>query len=241
MSAKPHPPHLARLLDRQANLWELRRRLAQEGGAAARRELAHLQEGPWVTISKQIGSGGVELAHRVAAELGWQVYDREILEAIAEHTDVRDAILSRLDERDMSWMEDTVRRLIAPGEPGRAAYLLELARVVLSLARQGRAVILGRGANWLLNPEFGLRVRTVAPLEARIERFARETAVDAGTARARVQEEDREVGRFIRHAFGRDIDDPAGYDLVLNLGGMTLEAAAAAAVAGLRGKLSRPG
>jgi cytidylate kinase len=240
MPARIEPTHLARLLDRQANLWQIRQRLADEGGEAARRELAHLQEGPWVTISRQVGSGGVELAHRVAERLGWQVYDRQILEEIARHTPAREAVLSRLDEREVGWLEDTLTNLLQPEDPGRAAFLQEMMRVIWALGRKGRAVILGRGANWLLNARFGLRVRAVAPLEVRVDRLAREERRKPAEARERLRVDDRERARFVRQVFGRDVEDPLGYDMIVNLALLDIEAATEAIVAALRRKLGQP-
>ena len=103
------------------------------------------------------------------------------------------------------------------------------------------AVLLGRGANWLLNPRYGLRVRTLAPLDTRVERVARAAGVETAAARDRVLEEDRSLSGCIRSAFGRDIDDPLGYDLVLNLGDLGQDAAGAAVAAALREKLQEAG
>jgi len=241
MGAKIAPSHLARLLDRQANLWEIRQRLAREGGEAARRELAHLAEGPWISISKQLGSGGVELAHCLAERLDCQVYDREILEQIEQQTHARNAILSRLDQREVSWLEDALARLLTPEGPVRMHYLHELMRVVWTLGRQGRAVILGRGANWLLDPAYGLRVRTIAPMSSRVARFAGQEEIDEGVAEARLRADDRERAGFVRQAFGRDIEDPMGYDLILNLGAISVETATDAVAAALHSKLDTSG
>ena len=63
--------------------------------------------------------------------------------------------------------------MIVPKAPGQVAFLQELIRVVWGLAKEGHAVILGRGANWFLNQEFGLRLRVVADREERAERLAK--------------------------------------------------------------------
>lgn len=224
-------------MDRQQNLWELRRRAAQEGGEKARRELAHLKEGPWLTISKQLGSGAVDLAHRLAERLGWQVFDREILEAISSQTQAREAVLARLDERESGWIEDSLARLLVADDPGKAAYQRELLRVVLALGRQGRAVLLGRGANWLLDPRYGLRVRVVELPEERARTLARLEGIEPGAALERLQRDDAARAAYIRQTFHRDIDDPLGYDMIVNLAAMSADAAADAVEAGLRRKL----
>jgi len=238
MAVKVEPPHLARLLDRQANLWQIRQRLAEAGGEAARRELAHLQEGPWVAVSKQLASGGVELAQCVARRLDWQLYDKEILEEIARHTHARTAVLQRLDEREVGWLEDTLKSLLKRDAPGHGEFLQHMMRVIWALGRKGRTVILGRGANWLLNAQYGLRVRAVAPLELRTERLAAQERLKPAEAAARLRTDDDVRARFVRQVFSREIEDPLGYDLVLNLEGFDLQAAADTVVAALRNKLA---
>ena len=228
---------MAHLLDRQANLWEIRERLAREGGEPARRELAHLEEGPWITISKSLGADWEPVARHLADQLGWQIYDREILEAIAGETHARQAILARLDEHDVGWLEDTLRRLAVPDDPGQRAFLDHVARVIVTLGRKGRTILVGRGANWILDPGYGLRVRLVAPLESRVETLAAREHLPPARARAKIEEDDAARARFIRQIFGREIDDPTGYDIVLNLGSLAAPAAAEGILAALRRKL----
>lgn len=232
-----HPTSIDSLIDRQARLWEVRNRLAEEGGAVARRELVHLDEGPWVTVSRQIGSGGLDIARKVGESLGWQTYDREILAHIAEHHHLRARVLDRLDERLAGWIAETVNHLLTPASLPQAAFAKEVAEVVLALGRQGRAVLVGRGANWLLDPRFGLRVRFVAPLLLRVERVARVRDVPPARAERIVRDGDAATGEYIRRLFGRDVDEPSGYDLIVNTEHLAPEAAAALVQDALRRKL----
>lgn len=224
-------------MDRQAVLWEVRRRLAAQGGEAARRKLAHLEEGPWVTVSKQMGAGGRDLSHRVADRLGWQVFDREILEAIARETHTREKVLSRLDGRAVGILEDYLSHLLVPGDPGQPAFVHEMTRVIWTLGREGNAVLVGRGANWVLEPRFGLRIRLVAPFDMRLEAVAEAHQVDSVAARRLMDADEASQTRFIRQVYRRDIDDPLGYDLVINRSGMNLDAAADLVLISLERKL----
>jgi len=233
------PSHLERLLDRQAALWEMRRRLSKEGGAAAREKMAHLAEGPWVSISKQVGCQGMELARLVAGRLDWQVFDKQILEAIARETHTRERILSRLDGRAVGVLEDYLSQLLVPGDPGQVTFLQQMVRVIWTVAREGHAVFVGRGANWILDARYGLRVRVVAPFETRIRAVAQAEKIELDTAKHRVQQEEAILAKFTRKVFRRDIDDPLGYDLMLNLGDLDLETAASVVLTALPGKLAK--
>lgn len=230
-------PKVEEMLERQARLWDMRQRQAAQGGEAARRALAHLDEGPWICVSRQIGSGGTEFTRRVADKLGWQVYDREILSSIAEHTHTRETVLSRLDERAIQPLLELVVSWFDPQVPGSIPFHQEVARVVVGLAKKGNAIIVGRGANWLLDDPYGLRVRLVAPVDQRAERIARRDALDPADARRKAEQVDASQRAFIRQVYKREIDDPVGYDLVLNTGSLDVDTAADLTVTSLYRKL----
>lgn len=228
-------PNIERMLERQGRLWEMRRRLAAENGEAS---LAHLAEGPWITVSKEPGAGGVELARRLAHELGWQVFDHEILVAIAANTRTREAVLSRLDETAIGPLNDYLGGLLDPNLLGRRIpFLQEMLKVIWGLAKQGNAVIVGRGANWLLDSRHGLRLRTVAPLEGRVARLAQREGLDEVEARRRVERAQSDQEAFIRQVYQRRIDDPCGYDLVLNLEALGMDVAVPTVLAALQNRL----
>ena len=232
------PSNIEELINRQVKIWEVQQRLAAEGGEAARSELAHLSQGPWITVSKQLGSGGARLAEQIAGELGWQAFNKEILTTIARRTHSRERLLSELDEHAIGRWRDFLHHVLVPGSMSQFEFLKEMMQVIWALARQGRVVLVGRGANWLLEPEYGLRVRVVAPLEQRIENVMDWENLTRAKARRRVEKEDADHEAFIRKVYQRSIDDSLGYDLVLNLGALGEAAAVQAVSTALRTKLS---
>ncbi|RMF73245.1 MAG: cytidylate kinase-like family protein [Acidobacteria bacterium] len=198
-------------------------------------------EGPYLTISRQLGSGGTELAQRVAGPLGWRVVDRELVAAIAEKTRASLGAVLAHDERASGLLDDYLSHLLVPDDPGHAAYLRAMTLIVASFAREGRVVILGRGANWFLDPERGLRVRVVRPFGQRVDQLARDEGLAIRDAEDRLRRHDEEQRRFIEQAFGRSIDDPLGYDLVINTGHLDLDQAAEIVTTALCRKLRRSG
>lgn len=230
--------NLGHLIDRQVLLGELQQRSQLEGRPSVRDTLGHLAEGPWITISTQLGAGGRELAQRLGGRLGWRVFDKEILKEIAKSTNTREKILSRLDDHAVGAFEDFVAHLFVPGNLGHPAYVLEMMRVVWAIARQGEAIMLGRGANWLLDPQYGLRVRAIAPVEKRVEWLTRTQAMSAADAIHRVKEDTADRAKFMRQVYKQDIDNPLGYDLVVNLGTLDVEPAVELVVAALSSKLT---
>jgi cytidylate kinase len=229
--------NLDHLIDRHMALSDVRQKLARAGGEEARRELAHLKEGPWITLSRQRGSGAGELARLLGEKLGWQVFDREIVTAIARNDPAKEKLLSRLDEHATDALQDFLGTVLVREAVSRNMYSHDLAKIVWTLARQGRAILVGRGANWVLDPRHGLRVRAVAPLDQRVQRIAVQRNLDSLLAEKAVLQEDQEVARFIRQTYHHEVDDPTGYDLILNLGSLSPEAAVEAVVAALHRKL----
>jgi hypothetical protein len=210
--------NLGQIVNRQVSLWESRKGVPVEEVPPVHAAPGHLPEGPWVAISTQLGAGGVELAAALGARLGWRVFDKEIVHEIARNTNTRENVLSRLDGHAVGAFEDYVEHLFVPGALGRSAYALEMMRVVWAIGRQGRAILLGRGAHWLLDQRYGLRVRAIAPVETRVESVARAERISASDAAHRVTEDNADRARFTRQVFKQDIDNPLGYDLVVNLG-----------------------
>lgn len=230
-------PHVESILERQAKSWEIRRQLAEQGGEASIEAMAHVPEGPWITVSSPAGSGGLELAHALAEKQAWQVFDREILRTISENTRTQEAVLAHLDQKAMGPLNEYLARLFDPRIPGRAPFHREMVRVIWGLAKQGNAVILGRGANWFLDPRYGVRVRAVAPIEVRAERIAARDGIDLDRAREKAAARDGQQADFIRQVYKQDIADPLGYDLILNLGQLSQETAVQLTLNTLRQRL----
>jgi hypothetical protein len=221
------------LVDRQGLLSEIRRRSRGVGETGQK-----VAEGPWISVSRQAGSHGSELAVRVAERLGWRAYDKEILAAIATETFSDEVVLSRLDEQGVREFDEYLVGIIVPEDPGQARYLIGMTRVIARLARQGRAVLVGRGAGWLLTPACGLRVRLIGSVDARVAEVARDHGVVLDEARRLVAENDEAQRAFIHQAFHKKIDDPAGYDLFLNVPDLGFEVALETVIAAAKAKLS---
>jgi len=199
---------------RQLRLWEARR-LAQ-----MQRELEEKKEGevvnPYVTISREVGSGGRSIGKRVAERLGWEFFDRELVEHMASAAHVRKSVIESLDEKTMDGIREWISTLIDRDSLSHDHYLKHLMTVLMTIAGHGRAVIVGRGANFVLPPERGLRVRIVAPLEKRIEAIAGMEGLDHVEARRKVIDRDRQMAEFIRLHYNKNLADPVHYDMVLN-------------------------
>lgn len=192
----------------------------------------------WVTISRQTGSGGSLLGQAIGERLGWRVFDREIVVEIARAMHRSEPLVATHDEHAAGPLDDYLSYLIVPGDPGQTRFLEEMVTTIRAIVRAENAVIVGRGANWFLNPQCGLRLRIVAPFEQRIELLATRFGVRREEAARKVRDLDAEQKAFIRQSFGHDVDDPLGYDVVVNLGTLSLESATGIVLAALERKFA---
>lgn len=213
-------PALDRLVERQMRNWELSRSQHYAVPETRRAEVAD-----FITISRALGSGGDEVAACVGERLGWPVFDKELLDVMAGDDEVRRKIYGSMDERDMGWVEEMLRSLAQPGF-ARNDYFHRLTETVLTLARQGHAVFLGRGADAILPSGVGLRVRLAAPFDMCVDNVALERGLPRSAAMAEIKRLESDRDGFVLQHFGRTPEDLTRFDLCLNLGRFTIEAAA---------------
>ena len=103
---------------------------------------------------------------------------------------------------------------------------LAMIELVLAVAARGDAVIVGRGAGFLLPPETTVHVRVVAPFEARVAYFAQSLRMTREEAAAEVRARDDRRAKYLTATLGRDAADPTGYDAVVNANRLGIEGAA---------------
>jgi CMP/dCMP kinase len=191
-----------------------------------------------ITISRQYGSGGGEVAARLAQRLQWQLIDHEIVAEVARELGMPEEEAEVHDERSESFISRVLGSMqlaspellanapIVPLSPGTQEQLYHqaLRRVVETAANTGNAVIVGRAGQVLLAKRRDvLHVRIVAPFEQRLRYVMQREGLDEADARARIQQKDRDRSRHLQSQYHRDVNDPLLYDLVLNSGVLDLE------------------
>src|SRR5512139_757850 len=163
----------------------------------------------WITVSRKMGTHGSEIARRVATELGYHFYDTKAINHMAQELGFLGSI-REIDEK----VPSIFQRLFSQRP---MVYLERLYSVIYELAKQGDAVFLGRGSHILLRDfSCALHVRVTASLETCIRTLMDQGLNREAAARA-IKRTDDERGAFVRFAFGVDWEDPARYDLVLNM------------------------
>jgi hypothetical protein len=221
-------------VDRQILLWQEERRIAERKGIEGK-----TAQQPMVCLSRQYGARGAEMGRMVAEQLGFRFYSQELIHDVAEEAHVRDQLVESLDERVQDSISAWVSGLIKRGVFAPSDYLRNLSRVVLTLGRHGKGVIVGRGAHFLLDPQATLRVRVIAPIETRVARIAARDNLSDAEARAKILRIDGERVAFNQQHYGADISEASHYDLVVNAGTLGIEGAAALTVQAFRTRFNQ--
>ena len=216
------PTHrsLDQIVEEQLAKWE-RLRIQQK------KETAHRHPKPCISISREPGSCGTEVARRLAKDLGMDLIGSSIIQQVAERADISEKVIASLDEKQVRmrdlWLESLFRtRHVLPNE-----YLRYLSKVVGTIGKQGNTVIIGRGGQFLLPPEETFRIRLVGPREIRIRNVMQHSNTDYETSERYVAKTESDRNAFHCRHFGADWTNPVYYDLTVNTGTLGTEGAVA--------------
>ena len=204
---------MERLIEEQMRRWQLMHT----------EQKLERQDLPVITLSREPGSGGRIIAQKLAAKLNMEVFHQEVLHEMAKRADVSQQILATMDERGLSILEDWISSLVYDRHMWPDEYLKHLMNVIGTIGKHGRAVVVGRGANFILPPEQRFRARITAPRRLRIQNVAREYNLSEDEAKRRVIQTESDRKAFIRKYFNSDIADPDNYDLILNTESLNLD------------------
>jgi cytidylate kinase len=173
-----------------------------------------------ITISRQMGSLGCEIAREIAVCLGYRVVWREVINEAASRAGVPEVALATIDELDFLGLRPTAE--------ARNAYHESVREIMRELAEGGSAVIVGRAGQVILRGvESAFHVRLYAPFDLRVERIAERHQISFEAARGQVQSSDTARTRYLKRYYKARWDDPDLYDVQINTARMSTERAAA--------------
>ena len=178
-----------------------------------------------VTISRESGSGGTIIAAMLARELAFDLFHREVIQEMAESANISTRIVETLDEKGLSMLEDSVAAMIRERHLWPDEFLRHLMKVVGTIGKHGQAVIVGRGAQFILPRDENLKVRVIAPLAMRIHNVAHELDMAESEAQKMILKNDSDRRSFSRKYFYAEVTAPLNYDLVINTARMSLDPA----------------
>ena len=125
-------------------------------------------------------------------------------------------MVATLDEKARSELEDWLAGFQGTHNLSEYAYLRDLKRITFAIAAHGGALILGRGASFLLPPEKRVALLFVSPLEVRVRNVMEDRGLSEKHAREHIFKVEVEHRQFAKKYFQTDILDSAHYHLVIN-------------------------
>ena len=155
-----------------------------------------------ITIGRQHGSNGHDIARALAEELGFACYDKEIVDLAAEHSSFSKEIFASYDEKRVSNFIVPTPHYIGMHEGFRLNMQLAAAQfdAIRSLADQGSAVFVGRCADYILRARTDLlRVFIRAPLPFRVETIMKRKGLTEEQARKLIKEVDKDRASYYKY------------------------------------------
>ena len=225
------PRYIEQLVSEQVRKSELARRQGIEKGEPCDHSV--------VTISRRMGSGARIIAQKLADELGWSLWDKDLVDAIAENAHVTQKVAQEFDEHTISEIELFARGMFGDQERGGFIYPRHLAKAVKSIAKLGDAIILGRGANFII-PD-ALNIRIDASDARRIDNMMNYEDLTREQAEHKIHESDRERRHFIESVYGKDRAEHAVFDLTIWMDEFTNDAAVRIILAAVKARCGTGG
>ena len=201
-----------------------------------------------ITISRQFGSGGDQIARQVCKRLDYRFFEKRLMNEISKELglleqEVVDFSEDRYEAKNFiqrffsretpvrevgSWAEKTsgawtkvVKKI---GQEESVSFVNHL---IDAAGKHGNVVIVGRGGQVILRAMRGaLHIRIIAPVELRIQRVQEHEKLNLDEARTMVEQRDRAAADYLKRFHGTDISDPLLYHFVLNTGRLDNDAAA---------------
>ncbi len=194
---------------------------------------------PLITISRECGTGGNVLGEEIARRLNrlleveqapWTVFDRNLVARMLEDNHLSASLARFIPEDKVSEIDASVGEIVGL-HPNIWTLVHNTNSLMRRLAAIGRAIIVGRGANFATaGAPHALHLRLIASPEHRARRIAQVLGLSPEQALAYGRRTDHARRDYVRSFFEADIDDPSGYDLIINMDRFTTETAADLAV-----------
>lgn len=186
--------------------------------------------GPFITISREAGTGGAELGRALVAALlrpdserPWMLYGGNLIDEMLRSHGLPSRIARFLPEDRISQVDASIGEIVGL-HPDLWELIGKTNALIRQLASTGGAILLGRGANFATaGIPRGLHIRLIAPAAHRAARVARLQGIERHIAVAQNARRDAARRRYVRATFGTDIADPTAYDLVLNVARLPFE------------------
>jgi len=180
---------------------------------------------PCIAFSRQPGCSDMALANELSKRLNWKIFDKEIVEYIAGNNNIRKEMVEIFDEKTRTEMDNLFQALVNSHALNQQSYAKYLAKTIIGIGKHGAAIILGRGANFILPDKNALKIRIVEEFDDRVQNLVN-LSIDRENAIRQLNEETANQKAFLNRLFGIKSLEATAFDIVINLSKMTVDCAA---------------
>lgn len=202
-----------------------------------------------ITINRESGSGGKEIATKLGELLGVKVYGKEILASILEKYNLTHEDVEKIKATKPGWWADFCRFYKQFGTTAAIAYdsfevdskqlYAEEEQILRDLAEQESCIIVGRtGFHIFKNNPNAMRLLIIANPEHRMKRLMKKQSVSEEEAREIMERTDKARENYTKSFAGTSRYDARNYDMVLNVSGFTTDQVAQFLAENVRRKYS---
>ena len=190
-----------------------------------------------ITISKQPGAGGEALGKMIADKLGYTYADRDIIQMIAKAANVSPEWVEAFENEAGTKLSRFISMMVSQRQLDRVLadergyldekiYLDYLVLMIAKLADEGDVVIAGRGSQYILDdhPD-AFHILLINSEENRIQFVMSHYKLSKKKALQYIQNEEKRRTNLYKRIGKIDYENPALYDLVLNMSKYNLESA----------------
>jgi cytidylate kinase len=179
---------------------------------------------PFITISREAGSGGSSLARLLArklnaesaADIVWRVYEGNVTARMLQANQLSPSVARFLPEDRVPELAATIGELVGL-HPNLWELMQKTNEAMRTYAAQGHVILVGRGANFATaDLPNGTHVRLVAPVDHRARYLAERYNISESEARALNVKCEAARRRYVKATFGTEVSDSSAYDLTIN-------------------------
>ena len=190
-----------------------------------------------IVVSRSFASGGRELGRLLARRLGYHYVDKSLFQKIAQDLHVSEGTLESFEQSREYRISNLFANLFSKSYIQRivgydktvveeSEYQDRLQSLILGVAEEDGAVIIGRAAHYFLRDMKNCyRFRLIAPMEYRKKYVVEKLGVTPSQAQRVLERKDRNQAWFYRSVCGEEHDSPLLFHLTVNMGVVSLEKA----------------
>ncbi len=207
-------------ISRQLKYWQSQRVALNKDEEEAVEEKLN----PFVSISREYGCGGFEIASIISemlndeykAEPVWGAYDQNILEKLSDDMGFSKDLAETLTSNARNQIAELFSYAFS-NLPSQLMVYKKLAEIIRTLATKGNVIIVGRGANIITQDmKNGLQVKMVAPFEWRVDRVSKLFKMGKDDAKKMIMEKTKTRRSVFNEIIKYDVMNPNHYHMVIN-------------------------